>query len=413
MESTALYHAIEQHLNSANLRSNLTALFLTVLRWGQPTGRPFSVTIPAPHSLALTIHPVAQLSGLPVFRADWPADRLPTVTERRAVYRKLAATHVEHLLCYVTAHGKQAAFVWACRAGNHGGTGPTKTELRTLSYEVGSPARTTIERLAYLAFSLDELGPTGHPPLPRVLDKLDTAFDVQAVTDQFFADYTHVFAALQTILRHQTGDRRWAHDYALQLLNRLLFLYFIQRKGWLSGNTSFLRSFWRAYRMSRQPPDTFFSHWLSVLFFEAFTGRWQNRAEYRQRFPEPIYQALATAPWLNGGLFTRNRLDTQHTVTVPDEFFASLFDTFKGRTPGFLDHYNFTITETTPFEIEVAVDPEMIGKVYEQLVNITFEGIREEDLRGRAGIFYTPRVEIDLMCRLALVDYLANHLGQD
>ncbi|MDW8309312.1 MAG: Eco57I restriction-modification methylase domain-containing protein, partial [Verrucomicrobiales bacterium] len=222
-----------------------------------------------------------------------------------------------------------------------------------------------------------------------------------------------MFNDLQQRLARTSRDKAWAHDYALQLLNRLMFLYFIQRKRWLGNNHQFIAHFWQAYKASGQPKDTFFDRWLSVLFFEAFNNRFQAGRRDRQHFPPEIRTALAQAPFLNGGLFRENDLDTKYDVTVPDDFFSLLFDTFNGSTPGFLERYNFTITESTPLDIEVAVDPEMIGKVYESLVNITAEGITEEDLRGSAGIFYTPRVEIDLMCRLALVDTLANHLGQD
>src|SRR5690606_4265427 len=76
----------------------------------------------------------------------------------------------------------------------------------------------------------------------------------------------------------------------------------------------------------------------------------------------------------------------------------------------FLERYNFTISEDTPLDQEVAVDPEMIGKVYESLVNVSEDGTADE--RSEAGIFYTPRTEIDLMCRLSLVDWLTNHLGE-
>ncbi len=107
------------------------------------------------------------------------------------------------------------------------------------------------------------------------------------------------------------------------------------------------------------------------------------------------------APYLNGGLFAENELDRGYPFTITDERFSQIF--------AFLQGYNFTIAEDSPLDQEVAVDPEMIGKVYESLVNVSTE-INE---RGEAGIFYTPRVEIDLMCRLALVDYLANQLGQE
>jgi hypothetical protein len=398
-----LLQTIHSHLNSAKLADNLTALFCETLRWARPAGPPRTLTVGQPVGCALTAVPVARISGLPVFRVDWPQDCLPGVTARRAVHRALAQTHVEHLLCYVTRDAREAAFVWARRRPDG------KIELRTLPYEVGSPARTTIERLGELAFSLDELA-HGEPPIPALTDKLNRAFDVEAVTQKFFQAYEQIFDKLQRRLYKTSRDKAWAHDYALQLLNRIMFLYFIQRKRWLGGNPSFIADFWRAYKDSRQPKDSFFDRWLSVLFFEAFNNKFHGGHGH---FPDDIRSALASAPYLNGGLFTENRLDDAHDPQLTDDFFALLFDEFDGSKPGFLERYNFTIAESTPLDVEVAVDPEMIGKVYESLVKITFEGLTEEDLRGAPGIFYTPRVEIDLMCRLSLADALANRIGAD
>ena len=110
---------------------------------------------------------------------------------------------------------------------------------------------------------------------------------------------------------------------------------------------------------------------------------------------------MALAPYLNGGLFIENALDGEHDFQISDQRFEGIFE--------FLENYNFTIAEDSPLDQEVAVDPEMIGKVYESLVNVSDEA----DERGDAGIFYTPRTEIDLMCRLALVDNLTNYLGKN
>ena len=407
-----LPQTVEAHLNTPHLRDNLISLFCETLLWGRPQARAFSRDVrvrqdeKADGSTMLTaglaFTPVAQLSGLPVFRVDWPYDKPPNVTQRRAVHRALAPTYLEHLLAYVTDDGRQATFVWARQRTER------KIEMRALPYAVGSPARTTVERLSELAFTIEELGLFGEPPVTAVTDKLNAAFDIDAVTKEFFANYQQVFKELRQDLHRATKDLHWAHDYALQVLNRLMFLYFVQRKGWLGNDTEFVATFWRAYKSGDRPQDTFLTEWLSVLFFEAFNNKFQaGRADYQERFPEPIGNALAMAPYLNGGLFTRNDLDRAYSATIPDSAFEMLFDRFDGRTPGFLERYNFTITESTPFDIEVAVDPEMIGKVYESLVNVS----EEADERGEAGIFYTPRVEIDLMCRLALVDWLANHLG--
>ncbi len=258
--------------------------------------------------------------------------------------------------------------------------------------------RTASERILGLDIESIESARLFEPTPLEIQIAHDQAFDVEAVTNKFFEEFKARFEALQRDLKNQTGDSSWAHEYALLFLSRVMFLYFVQRKRWLGNDTEFLRTFWEAYRKNGQPQDTFFSQWLSVLFFEAFNNRFHGG---HRQFPEEIREALSTAPYLNGGLFSKNDLDSRYAFTIGDSQFKDVFD--------FLEGYNFTIAEDTPLDQEVAVDPEMIGKVYESLVNIG----TEVDLRGEAGIFYTPRLEISMMCRLALVDYLANHLGEE
>jgi len=257
--------------------------------------------------------------------------------------------------------------------------------------------RTASERIALLDLAAINTDPFGLSPL-AIQTKHDEAFDVEAVTKQFFDEYQAVFNILQRDLEKQTRDKHWAHDYALQFLNRCMFLYFIQRKGWLGGYREFLRTFWETYKASSQPSDSFVDKWLKVLFFEAFNNKFHGG---HRHFTKNIGDILQMAPYLNGGLFMENDLDRKHPFTISDNRFKQIFT--------FLEQYNFTIAEDSPLDQEVAVDPEMIGKVYESLVNVS----EETSERGDAGIFYTPRIEITLMCRLALVDYLANHLGQE
>ena len=259
--------------------------------------------------------------------------------------------------------------------------------------------RTAAERIARL--NIDEIGDSNGLFASRDLHTSlgirtmhEDAFNVEKVTEAFFEEFKRIFKRLQTELDGQTDNTKWAHDYALQFLSRCLFLYFIQRKGWLSDDTDFLHTFWQAYQNTPQPTDTFVKKWLNILFFEAFNNRFHGGHTY---FPAEIKETLQLAPYLNGGLFRENSLDTEYAVIVPDQLWRSIFT--------FFEKYNFTIAEDTPLDQEVAVDPEMIGKVYESLVSA------EDEERGDAGIFYTPRVEIDLMCRLALVDNLSNHIG--
>jgi len=287
--------------------------------------------------------------------------------------------------------------------------------LRILQVQREKPYRTDLEVLSRIQ-AHDIRDPQD------IWQRHEEAFSVQRVTEQFFQDYSEIFHRIQSRLKetHPGNGPEWARDYTHQLLNRIMFIYFISRKGWLLGpdgkpDRDFMPHFWQAYRETKGK-DTFHAQWLPVLFFEAFNGKWQNRAEYLERFPEWLVRSLAQAPFLNGGLYTRRRsLDDLLQHPLPDEVFELLFERWvDGTFPGLFERYNFTVVESGRFDEEVAVDPEMLGMVYERLVNVTFEtGDSEDDLRGAAGIFYTPRTEIDLMCRLALVDWLSNHLGKD
>jgi hypothetical protein len=277
----------------------------------------------------------------------------------------------------------------------------TETEKRRLFRRISvSPEerlRTAAERITMLDLQYIQPDMFGLKPL-TIQSKHDEAFDVEAVTKQFYKEYEGQFRELENDLCDQTNDRSWAHDYSLQFLNRCMFIYFIQRKGWLGNDRDFILSFWRSYQRSGQSRDSFVDNWLRVLFFEAFNNKFHGGHSH---FPPEIREALSLAPHLNGGLFTENRRDQDHRAAISDRRFEQIIK--------FLERYNFTIAEDSPLDKEVAVDPEMIGKVYESLVNIQ----DDVDARGEAGIFYTPRTEIDLMCRLALVDHLSNHLGED
>jgi hypothetical protein len=326
------------------------------------------------------------------------------VSQRRQASR-LPSWNLENLL-FICTTSDYDRFTFAHFRGKKA----HRAVLTTFGWERGETALHTLCK-----YNLENLRfPDDPSDTESWLTQWRAAFDVQAVTDAFFRDYERVFDILQRQLYQQTNDKVWAHDYALQVLNRLMFLYFIQRKTtpdgryWLGDDRRFIKGFWEAYRASGEK-NSFFKRWLSVLFFEAFN----NKFSPKPYLPQALNDALRLAPYLNGGLFTRNELDEKYSIELPDSIFEMLFDQFEGATPGFFERYNFTISENTPLDQEVAVDPEMIGKVYETLVNIAFEGLEGEDRRGRAGIFYTPRVEIDLMCRLSLVDWLANHLGEE
>ena len=225
------------------------------------------------------------------------------------------------------------------------------------------------------------------------------AFNVTRVTKKFYEEYRTHFAHLKEVIvqynRHipefvnsdQTGE---LHAFAQRLLGRLMFLYFLQRKGWLGGQTDFLtRRYIETMRNHaggiEDDNSYYYRDVLDPLFFETLNKR---REEDWTR-----WKGLKI-PYLNGGLFDRKR-DPEGLITLPDALFDPNSD--EGLL-AFFNRYNFTIGDDTPLEQDVAVDPEMLGKVFENML--------EEGDRGQSGSFYTPRTIVSYMCQEALAGYL-------
>jgi hypothetical protein len=274
--------------------------------------------------------------------------------------------------------------------------GKTKLRLRILEVDPQNVYRTDREIIDGIRLSPGEKDPE------RIWQKHLEAFNVERVTDRFFKDYKEVLDSLKTTLGSKKVPSDKVHAFAQQLLNRFMFIYFIQKKGWMKWeggrvDKRYVRNLWRKYKESGEK-DSFYSVWLSSLFFGAFNRKFGFMSS---NLPQEIKNSLRMMPYLNGGLFDPKEGIDDLGFDVPDSFFDSLFDS----NSGLLERYNFTIDESKPLEVEVAVDPEMLGRVYESLI--------AEEEQHSSGIFYTPREEIDYMCRLSLIEYLREATGID
>jgi len=222
------------------------------------------------------------------------------------------------------------------------------------------------------------------------------AFDVERVTEDFFDNYKNTFFKIRNELLLQKIQTKQSHEFTLLLLNRIMFIYFVAKKGWLP-EIKFIQWLWKSYKINKTiNDDAFYSEWLTEIFFKAFN----NKTADITNIPKDIKERLYNIPFLNGGLFNKNLELDNLPVTISDKLI--------GEVISFFSKYNFTIKEDMPYENEVAVDPQMIGYVYESLANVAEEIYDRNDL----GIFYTPRVEVDFMCRNTVVQYLSNHLNE-
>ena len=244
------------------------------------------------------------------------------------------------------------------------------------------------------------------------LSTLENAFNIEVATREFFKRYRELFYNVKEELDNlvatdsiigQEFDNRLIDtvSFAKKLLGQIVFLYFLQKKGWLGvlqnrnwgdGDKKFLRNL---VEKCKQEKRNFFNDYLEYLFYDALNKQDRGGVDpsYYQRFDCRI-------PFLNGGLFDSDYEWVKTDIVIPNDIFSNRKDA-GDEGSGILDVfdlYNFTVKEDEPLEKEVAVDPEMLGKVFENLLEV-------KDRKSK-GTYYTPREIVHYMCQESLINYL-------
>ena len=250
--------------------------------------------------------------------------------------------------------------------------------LRRMVVERDLPRRTAVQQVSNIYWKHRDTG--------SIQIALDEAFDVEPVTREFFREYRRVFNLVEQSVTGFGKEGESKRRFVQTLFNRLMFIYFLSRKGWLTfeGDREYLSALWSDYR--NKDGDNFYDERLWPLFFHGLNKPHPNEMGNAGAY---LSEIIGHVPFLNGGLFERNELDIRDGIVVPDECITEIFTKL-------FDRFNFTILESTPFDVEVAVDPEMLGKMFEELVTG----------RHDTGAYYTPRHVVSFMCREALKGYL-------
>jgi len=272
------------------------------------------------------------------------------------------------------------------------GPGEFKRKLTKLVVDSVQPYHTDKEILESLALSSEVKNPV------EVYKLFQNAFSVEKVTKKFFTEYREVFERLVREVTRQNKHLKFTlfsregsvENFVKILLGRLMFLYFIQKRGWLncydgwgSGDKKFLYN-----KFQEAKKDI--KDYLEPLFFDTLNNPRRDKPDQATQFGGRI-------PFLNGGLFEPeyDYQDVRNHILLENSTFDDVFSVF--------EKYNFTVKEDEPLEKEVAIDPEMLGKVFENLL--------EENLRKGKGTYYTPREIVHYMCHESLINYLASEVG--
>ncbi|MEH1948536.1 MAG: TaqI-like C-terminal specificity domain-containing protein [Nostoc sp.] len=225
---------------------------------------------------------------------------------------------------------------------------------------------------------------------PQELYKVQCeAFDVEKLTKEFYRGYREIFEELQRVIKANNQhsyftDSNRLHQFSQRLLGRIMFLYFLQKKEFLAGDRNFLKTQYNKLRSDLEDTD-FYNQVLEPLFFEMLNKQRPN-----------MDSPWGKIPYLNGGLFDRDYgsgvIDAAGVETPPQiELPNSVFDPSGDKgILRFFNSYNFTVSENIQGDEDAAVDPEMLGKVFENML--------ASEERGQSGTFYTPRGIVQFMC---------------
>jgi hypothetical protein len=297
------------------------------------------------------------------------SDIIPDYGIRVKLDKLIAKDHFEHLIVFADqAHGRQ---VWQWVRKESG----KPTAVRTYRYDPsGHAGELLLQKLDSLVFTLEEEESvhTG-----TVTGRLRT-FDVEKVTKKFYerfkAEHDHFLKFIKGI-----PDTQMESWYASVMINRLMFLYFIQEKGFLNGDTNYLRN--KLAESRGRKPDVYYSEFLGPLFFQGFARKKADRSAATNKL-------LGDIPYLNGGLFQKHQIEELHgrEIHIADKAFEKLFDFFK--------EYDWHLDERENRN-DREINPDVLGCIFEKYIN-----------QKQMGAYYTKEDITEYIAQNTIIPFL-------
>jgi hypothetical protein len=320
------------------------SIFIEELGWSQPAQIKTSAIVVDNNEYE--IRQVAQLSGVVVFEIKAKDGRIPDAKKRTAIHKEISKHHHENLLIFLDGVRTQSLWYWVKRENK-------KTFPRDHLYVKGQPGDLFLSKLGAMVVDISELDETGNIPVTEVANRLREALDIERVTKKFYREYAdervHFTELIEGI--DNDRDRRW---YASILLNRLMFIYFLQQKYFLDGgNINYLQNKLTDTNQT-QGNNKYYSIFLKSLFFEGFAK------PEKERSPE-ARKLLGDIKYLNGGLFLPHRIENNYqNIQVPDKAFENIFHLF-GR-------YSWNLNDI-PGGRDDEINPDVLGYIFEKYIN--------------------------------------------
>ena len=349
---------------------DFSRLFVEGLGWDHYGTEPFVVRV---NERDYTLNPIAEKAGFAVYECDSSVDNnIPQYPVRRKIESEVAKRTFEHLIIFTDPGRKAQVWQWVRRESGK------PAACREYAYTTGGSGDHLLQRIQPLFVSLDE-----EPSLniALVASRVRAALDVERVTKRFYDRFQKELEDFGKFIEGITaqGDRDW---YASLMLNRMMFVYFVQKQGFLDEDRDYLRN--RLKMVQEQGGGGRFQQFYRLFLLRLFhEGLGQPEA---QRAPD-LAALLGRVPFLNWGLFDVHDLERDNPgISIPDAAFERVFD--------FFDGYRWHLDER-PYREDNEINPDVLGYIFEKYVN-----------QKQMGAYYTKEDITGYISRNTVVPYL-------
>lgn len=353
-------------------RFDFTGLFVEELGWDRHAQ---TLNVPL-HGEVFSLSAVAHKRGFVAFQCE-PQDngRMPDYAARRKIEKQVGKAVYEHLVVYTDADRTTQVWEWVRREPGR------PLACRTHVYHVTQPGDALIQKLQSIAFSLEEEeGLT----LVDVTSRIRAGLDVDKVTKRFYDHFQKEHAAFHKFIRGIPNEwmQRW---HTSVTLNRLMFIYFIQKKGFLNGDPDYLLH--KLQESKGRGRDRYYRGFLCALFFEGL-------AKPEAARPPEARQLIGDVPYLNGGLFMPDRVEEEYgdAIDIPDSAFERLF--------GFFEQYRWHLDER-PLRKDNEINPDVLGYIFEKYINAIQPGEQKAK-----GAYYSKEDITEYISKNTVIPYL-------
>ncbi len=358
-----------QEIRNYLKKSEFENLFTQTLGWEKyNTAQSLPIVV---DETQFILTPIAQKRGMAVYECPQIASEqsFPDYATRRKIQKQVAKSSHENFIIYTNADKSTQIWQWVKKQQGK------PDACREHRYEIWQSGESLIQKLQSIVFTLDE---EEELTLFDVTGRVHVSFDVEKVTKKF---YDHFKKEHDAFLEFLTGipDEDMQKWYVSVMLNRLMFIYFIQKKGFLNNDTNYLRN--KLTEIQDNGTDKYYEEFLCPLFFEGFAKPENER-------DRDMKNLLGRIPYLNGGIFLKHQLEEQHgtTIEIPDTAFDKLFN--------FFEKYQWHLDDR-PLKNDNEINPDVLGYIFEKYIN-----------QKQMGAYYTKEDITEYISKNTIIPFL-------